>query len=337
MMQNSEENNKADFKFLTGRGPFWSLVSIAVFFTIIIIFAIFHFEETKKLLLLITNADPSWMLIVIILQIFTYILTGAVWYLTSKRAEHRLTFRPLLELSLEQLSINQLIPVGGLAGHFVMVKALKRLGVSTTIAMEVMFVDTLAYHISFSLVTFTSLILLWWHDNITSIIVSLVTVFLIIEIIIVALIWTAIKHKEFKLPTWLTHNKLTSRFFLAIEDVSHQRVFSRKLLIETSLLKVGIFLLDALTLYAIMRSINIETSLMLSFVALVIASVAGAIILSPGGIGGFEAGSVTILVIFGTPLGAAIATTLLLRWFTLWIPLIPGLVLARRDLRIFEK
>ncbi|MDB5691870.1 MAG: hypothetical protein JWO81_933 [Alphaproteobacteria bacterium] len=50
----------------------------------------------------------------------------------------------------------------------------------------------------------------------------------------------------------------------------------------------------------------------------------------PLGLGAFEGASTAMLRLLGTPLEPALAATLLLRGFTLWLPLIPGLLVTRR-------
>jgi len=69
------------------------------------------------------------------------------------------------------------------------------------------------------------------------------------------------------------------------------------------------------------------------FVSFVFASVVATLALVPGGIGTFEGSSVVMLHAHGVELEAALAATLLLRGFTFWLPMLPGLVLARRELR----
>ena len=53
----------------------------------------------------------------------------------------------------------------------------------------------------------------------------------------------------------------------------------------------------------------------------------------PLGLGTFETSCVGMLHLLGVPLEAALAATLLLRGFTVWLPMPPGLWLARRALR----
>ena len=53
----------------------------------------------------------------------------------------------------------------------------------------------------------------------------------------------------------------------------------------------------------------------------------------PLGLGTFEAGATGMLSLMSVPLEAALAATLLLRVFTLWLPLLPGFMLIRAALR----
>ena len=314
--------------------PYSGLIISSIFFLVLIIVAAFHGSEFKKLLLLLQNANIGWMVIAILLQIPTYVFTGAVWHLAVRTADYNLTLKSLSELAVEQLTVNQMIPTGGVAGNVIVVKAMKRLGLPTPIAMEVFFIETLSNYISLSVVTFLSVVILWWYHNITPIIVSLISIFFVVEVVIVCLIWAAFNHQRLYLPTWIKKRTLIARMLSAMENVSGKRVFSIELLIQAGLLRIGVFFLDALTIFAIMRSLGIESSLIISFVALVIATVAGTITLLPGGVGGFEAGSIGILNLLGIPLEAAIATIIIFRVLSLWIPLIPGTILAKKDLNI---
>jgi hypothetical protein len=51
------------------------------------------------------------------------------------------------------------------------------------------------------------------------------------------------------------------------------------------------------------------------------------------GLGSFEAALVSLLTLTGTGLEAAFAATILLRGLTFWLPMLPGLWLARREIR----
>ena len=52
---------------------------------------------------------------------------------------------------------------------------------------------------------------------------------------------------------------------------------------------------------------------------------------APGGLGVFEAVSVAALKLMGVPVTAGLGATLLFRFVTFWLPMVPGLILARRE------
>ena len=303
-----------------------------IFLIAIVIFAAVNFEETKELFHLLQNSDIGWIVIAVLAQIPTYIFTGIVWHLSAKAVNYHLTLKSLTELALEQLSVSQIIPSGGLAGNIIVIRAMKRFGLPTTLALEIFFIETLSFYIAFSAVAFLSVIILWLHHGVTPIISSLVSIFFVIQFTVVVLIWAAANHKKLRLLVWIKERKIFSKFFSLIENISGDRVFSAELLFETTFFRLAVFLLDTLTLFAILRAIGVEANLTTSFVAFIIASIAGSVVLLPGGIGGFEAASIGILNLLGIPLGAAIAATIIFRGLTLWIPLIPGLIYARKDL-----
>jgi Mg2+-importing ATPase len=52
----------------------------------------------------------------------------------------------------------------------------------------------------------------------------------------------------------------------------------------------------------------------------------------PAGLGAFEAASIFTLHAAGIEVPVALAATLLFRGFTFWLPMLPGLWLARQEL-----
>jgi uncharacterized protein (TIRG00374 family) len=104
------------------------------------------------------------------------------------------------------------------------------------------------------------------------------------------------------------------------------------LIAETVVYQVAIFALDVLTLWLAFRAIGITAEPWVIFASFVIASVAATILPIPLGLGTFEAGSVGMLAALGVPLEAALTATLLLRGMTFWLPMVPGVWLARREL-----
>jgi len=104
------------------------------------------------------------------------------------------------------------------------------------------------------------------------------------------------------------------------------------LLIQTSGLQIAIFLLDAMTLWLVFNSIGDVPKIWVTFVSFAMASMVATIGPIPVGLGTFEATSVGMLHILGVPVEGALAATLLLRGLTFWLPMLPGVLLARREI-----
>ena len=99
------------------------------------------------------------------------------------------------------------------------------------------------------------------------------------------------------------------------------------------LLQFGVFLIDSATLAIMLKAIGSPLPFSTAFPAHVMASVAATIAPIPLGLGTYEATAVALLHVSGLPVESGLAAVLLLRGFTLWLPMIPGFWLARREMR----
>jgi uncharacterized membrane protein YbhN (UPF0104 family) len=104
------------------------------------------------------------------------------------------------------------------------------------------------------------------------------------------------------------------------------------LMVKTTALQLAVFLLDAATLYVMLRALDQTATPLSVFASFMVADVVATVGPIPLGLGVFEGASVTMLHLTGISLEAALAGTLLLRGFTFWLPMVPGLWLARREL-----
>jgi glycosyltransferase 2 family protein len=100
------------------------------------------------------------------------------------------------------------------------------------------------------------------------------------------------------------------------------------LLAETVTLEFSVFALAALTLWLAFDS----PAVWIAFVTFIMASMAATLGPIPLGLGTFEAACVGMLSLLGVAIDTALAATLLLRGLTFWLPMLPGLWLARREI-----
>jgi glycosyltransferase 2 family protein len=101
--------------------------------------------------------------------------------------------------------------------------------------------------------------------------------------------------------------------------------------IEVIALQSGTFLLDAATLWCTERAVGLNVDVGSTFMSFTLASVVATLSPIPLGLGSFEGTCTGLLHLMGGGLEASLAATLILRRFTLWLPMLPGLVMIRRE------
>jgi uncharacterized protein (TIRG00374 family) len=107
----------------------------------------------------------------------------------------------------------------------------------------------------------------------------------------------------------------------------------RDLLLRVTACNALVFLADAGSLFACLHALGQSASFGTAFIALIMASIVVTLGPIPLGLGSFEATSTATLRLLGVSFEAAFAATILLRILTLWLPLLPGMVLMRSAIR----
>jgi Mg2+-importing ATPase len=97
--------------------------------------------------------------------------------------------------------------------------------------------------------------------------------------------------------------------------------------------QLAVFVLDGATLWAMLRGLGVDARLPAVFSSFIVSSLARTLGILPGGLGTFEAASVATLALVGTPVAAALTATLLFRGLSFWLPLLPSVIMARREAR----
>lgn len=298
----------------------------------LVVFVARHRGEAEQFTLIVVHAKPEWLFLAVALQIATYLCAGGVWNAVIRSAGHRVHVGALARFSIEKLSIDQLLPLGGISGNLVVFQAMRRLGLPHRLAMEALLVDVLTHYLAYAIMALAAVLILWLHHSITAVIVYLIAVFAVFLLVVPACILWLLAHRGRTLPRWLMRVYPIAKAAEAMGTVSTERIRKPSLIATTTAFGCGVFLLDAATLWAVMHITECVVSPSVAFVALVVGSMAGTVSFLPGGIGGFEAGCVLTLHLLGAPIEAALTGTLLLRGLSLWLPLVPGLLMVRRDL-----
>lgn len=300
----------------------------------LIVFVILHVHDERKFFDLLSTAQPAWLLLVIGFQVGTYTCVGTVWYMITWFSGYRIALLQLAKLSLEKLSIDQLIPAIGVSGNLIVYQNMKRWGLPKRLSLEAILLNILSHNIAYGMVSMASLVILGSLHKVTPVLLGLFGLFSIVLISVPGAILWMVSHKNKTLPHWLLKFKFIIKSQRILQTVSPERIYSFKMLSLGTLFNLLIFLLDSGSFWATLHALGTKASYLDAFLALTVASVAATLSALPGGIGGFEAGAVTMLSVLGVRIEAALAGTILLRGFTLWLPLLPGLWMARKEIKM---
>jgi len=317
-----------------GRIPKWAKAAWipgAVLLVALIAVAV-RYGESARFAELITRAEPIWLLIAAVLQLGTYFCTAVILKLGFRRSGTPVRMRSLVPLGLVKLFIDQVVPTGGIAGTVLIIRALHRRGVPIALSTAAVVVSLLGFYLAYAVSLVICLAILWVRSHLKPVILSAVSIVSAITAIIpVTLLWLT-RGGARGVPHWIRRFPGLKPVLEAFEAAPKQTLHDRKLLLSAAALQFAIILLDAATLRAMLLALGHSVPPAVAFASFVLASAIATVSLLPGGVGPFEAGSVGTLRVLGVPLEAAVAATLLLRGFTLWLPMLPGIWLARREM-----
>jgi glycosyltransferase 2 family protein len=309
------------------RGWVFGLLVLAALILIVV-----HFSDITELTTLVRSARPEWLLLALLAQVGTYLSAGSVLREALKSAGRRVPLRSLAKLGLVKLFADQAIPSVGLSGTILLLRGLARRAIPASMIMSALLVDVISYYGAYLTVVLVGVGFLWVNHQANTTVLAGATIFAAVAIAIpITLLW--LRHLgRTSLPRW-------TRRFPKIRPILNAMVLARSdllrdcaLMVKVTLLQIGVFLLDSLTLWFSFKALGPGVAFWNCFVAFVVASAAATIGPIPLGLGTFEAACVAILHVLGISLSRGLAATLLLRLFTFWLPMVPGVLLARREL-----
>ena len=297
-----------------------------------LIVVVINHSEIEHLVRLLRQVEPLWLMLALLFQILTYFSVAAVWHQTLRVGGLSYPLLPLVPLGIAKLFSDQAMPSGGMSGTAFFVTALSRRGISTHLCMATMLVSLVAYYAAYFIVAITSILLLWFYHKINIWIIGITLAFCLVAVAIPvgALLLQRMGKKD--LPGWLLRIPGLKDLLHALSDAPVELVRNPVLIIITTLLHSAIFLFDSATLWVMLQAVGQHVSFWVALPSFVMASIVATLGPIPLGLGTFETTCVATLGILGIPLEAALTSTLLLRGFTLWIPMIPGLWWAKREL-----
>ena len=301
-------------------------------FGAVIIF-ILHLGELEKFLEVIHNTRPQWLILAALVQALSYASATGVWYLVLKASGHPIRFRSLYPLSIAQLFAKQALPSSGLSGVFLVVKGLLNRHVPEPIGMGCMLAGAISYYIANMLSVLISLAVLAFYHLLTLPLLIMAFILCLVAVgVPAAILWLRTLGMHHRLPAFVTRWKPAKTILRLLAEAPMHILKNYPLLAKISLLQLSVYCIDSATLLIMLHAVGYVQPYPIVFASFVMAAVVGTVLPVPLGLGTFEGTCVTMLHLFKVPLEPALIAVLLLRGFTFWLPMIPGLWLARREI-----
>lgn len=278
-----------------------------------------------------------WILLLLIpVQALSYYATGGMIfsYLRSKGNIQEMSHWSTTRLALELNFVNHILPSGGAAGFSYLAWVLSKHGVSaarSTMAQIVRFVLTFLSFVVLLLVAVLVLTVAHEIDRVTLLIVVLLAfaaiggTLLVIWLIqskarlerfsewlarkVNRLVWRITRGKKRK----LVREETLLEFFGGLHDDYLAIRRERKILVKPFVWAVIANILDVALIWIAFWALGFALNPALLFVAFGVASIAGAVSVTPGGAGVYETVMVAFLAASGVTPDVAIAGTLLAR------------------------
>lgn len=292
--------------------------------------AAFRFADVGRFLAMLREAQPLWLLGAVLLQISTYFWLALGWGDVLRHAGARQPLGRLLPIALVELFADQAIPSAGMGGNVVLVARLAAAGAPRGTAVATLLVSMIGYYLAYAVLAVSALLLLWLHGIVTPLLAGLVSALLLVTLAVPSLALWLRRSGARCLPGWVERIPLVRSLIETMGEAPPELVSDRSLILRVAGWSGLVFLTDAATLAICLCALGEPLLPATSFLAMMLASIVATLGPIPMGLGSFEATSTAMLAMLGVPVEVALSATLLLRGFTLWLPLLPGFVLLRR-------
>ncbi len=304
-------------KSILGRyGPFlW----LALMLGFTVVFGMSHRTEIDRIRTLLIDADRTWLLALVLLEIVILVLVAATYKSLLSGLGHQLRLVPLMGVHLQRVVVGTVTPVGGPSSMLVFVHALRGRGVRPSDALLAVSIKSVVGNAAFLLILLPVVVM---QRPTTMLLVSTGGL-----IVIVAAMGSllALTLRRAKPPAFLIR-RLPRKGLRFLAQVRQHQI-DLKTLVSPFLLMMTTKLAGALMLFFALHAVDNDPDIQVALTAYVVGMVV--LLVAPvfQGIGFVEVGMALALQRHGVPPAAAVGATLLCRAGELWLPLIAGIAI----------
>lgn len=308
---------------------------IGFLFLIAIIIIVAYHAEVQEFIELLNQVKPLWFCLVFLFQVGTYVSHAAVWQFALQWVDEKSSFPHLIFLSLSELFVNQTLPSSGLSGTATVTQFLLRRNISAHAVALAVALNVVGRQIAYLIAFIGAVMILWVYHPLSKALIYLAVIFTLMMVVILvgaAYLWTLTSHTA-TTPRILLRFRSIDALLSAIKELQPNLLLNVRIMVPAVILLLGVFIFDALTLWAILQALGIDLNFGLIFAAQVVSSAVATLSFMPGGLGVFEGSLTGILHLLGLSIESAFAATILFRGFTYWLPMLPGFLVTQREAR----
>lgn len=304
------------------------LLGIAFLAAVIVIAT--HFSEELKFFRIIREIRPAWLAVALAMQAGTYFAQAEIWRTIARKAGAMLPLSLLYKLSLSKLFMDQAIPSAGMSGTVVVAKSLAGRGLSNGAVVAAMVINTTSFFIAYVMALAAALAIVIQSGRASSVIVTASVAFMVLGTTLTAGMLALTGKNIFWIPKRLRRFQMVQNALKDARNANSSLVRNQRLQTIASLYQLLTFLLDAATLWILIRSSGGQSSPLSVFASFMIANLFRSISFIPGGLGTFEAAVVYMLKAEGISYSTGLTAALLFRGITFFLPMAPGMWFSHR-------
>ena len=314
----------------TARWLSW-LLGAAILGTVIV--AALHLSEGREITEVVERANPWWIALAVVLQALTYVAQGEVFRGAPLAAGVALARSWLFQLSFTKLFLDQALPSAGVSSTVVIVRALRQRGVPRATAAACAMINLASYHAAYVIMLLLALGVSAVLGQINVVVLLISVLFLAFAVALTVAV-LLLSGRPSTMPGPLARVPVVRNIagFLRTADAGLTR--SPRLLGAATAWQAIVFLLDAATMWVLIRAVGATAASDAVFASFMISSLFRTMGVVPGGLGTYEATSVLTLRMAGLSIPAALSATLAFRALTFWAPMLPGLWFSRRQVSL---
>lgn len=338
---------------------FRSVLSAATLLLIVVV--LFEARHSlERAWTLMGQVNPWILLLVVPTVVLSYFATGGMIfsYLRQKKLIQHLRMFRMMRISLELNFVNHILPSGGASGIAYFNWRLSKLGVNTARSTMAQAVRYVAAFMSATTMLIIGLVGVTIDGTVNRWIILMSAVLIIAMLFGTFGLYFAVSNKRrvAKFASWITRTgnvvvrKLTfgkigaalnynhvDSYFMELHEDYVELSQSRRLLVQPVLWGFLFVIMDVAMFWVTFWSFGVYVNPATILIAYHIASAAGFLVATPGGVGAYEALMVMVIVMSGVDNANALAGVILARVIILLVTIVGGYIFYQQSILKYGK